>query len=158
MKNDLTITATWPVRTEMATRPIGRSSNALASSLVLVCRKRFKRSNLRLTEAEFSSELESLFPAHIESLQAFCIAPVDLSQSCIGPVMTTFSKYKTIRKRSGEKMKVRDALLRIREILGKVLTEQSSAYDSVTRIALALLKKTGIQSRKLRDRRADCFC
>lgn len=34
------ITGTWPMRTEMANRSIASGSNALASSIVLVCRKR----------------------------------------------------------------------------------------------------------------------
>ena len=57
----LGIDGTWPVRTEMANRMIGSGTNALASSIVLVCRKRAANAGIA-TRAEFVRAL-SVRPA-----------------------------------------------------------------------------------------------
>ena len=77
------ITGTWPMRTEMANRSIASGTNALASSIVLVCRKRGRCTPDHPPGliAELKRELR---PA-LQKLQRSNIAPVDLAQSAIGP-------------------------------------------------------------------------
>ena len=86
------ITGTWPMRTELANRMIGRGTNALASSIVLVCRRRPPDAPLA-TRREFLTALRSELPKALHPLQAANIAPVDLAQAAIGPGMAIYTRY-----------------------------------------------------------------
>ena len=54
----LSVDGTWPLRTESAGRLVGQGANALASSVVLVCRKRATDAGV-VTRAEFVRVLET---------------------------------------------------------------------------------------------------
>ena len=86
------VTGTWPMRTEMSTRMIGQGTNALASSIVLVCRQRSDTAPLT-TRREFTTALRAELPAAVAHLQSGNIAPVDLAQAAIGPGMAVFTRY-----------------------------------------------------------------
>ena len=88
----LGITGTWPVRTERSGRTIGVGTNALASSIVLVCRRRPPDAPLA-TRREFLTALRSELPKALQPLQAANIAPVDLAQAAIGPGMAIYTRY-----------------------------------------------------------------
>ena len=88
----LGITGTWPVRTERSGRTIGIGTNALASSIVLVCRRRPPDAPLA-TRREFLTALRSELPKALQPLQAANIAPVDLAQAAIGPGMAIYTRY-----------------------------------------------------------------
>src|SRR5579864_155139 len=85
------ISGTWPVRTELATRNVGRASNALASSIVLVCRPR-PADAPTATRREFVGALRCELAGALRHLQAGNIAPVDLAQAAIGPGMAVFTR------------------------------------------------------------------
>src|SRR6266851_5761772 len=51
------ISGTWPIRTELSNRMIGSGTNALASSIVLVCRKRTPAASV-VTRADFIRALK----------------------------------------------------------------------------------------------------
>ncbi len=53
------IDGTWPVRTELSNRPVGLGANALASSVVLVCRKR-PDDAMAITRREFVASLRDM--------------------------------------------------------------------------------------------------
>ncbi len=86
------ITGTWPMRTELANRMIGRGTNALASSIVLVCRRRPANAPLA-TRREFLTALRAELPKALEPLRTGNIAPVDLAQAAIGPGMAVYTRY-----------------------------------------------------------------
>ena len=86
------ITGTWPIRTELANRMIGRGANALASSIVLVCRRRPSDAPLA-TRREFLTALRAELPPALHLLQSGNIAPVDLAQAAIGPGMAVYTRY-----------------------------------------------------------------
>ena len=68
------ISGTWPMRTELSNRMIGSGANALASSIVLVCRPRAE--NLAVaTRREFVTVLKAELPAALAHLQRGNIAP-----------------------------------------------------------------------------------
>ena len=92
IRSGFAITGTWPIRTELANRMIGRGTNALASSIVLVCRRRPPDAPLA-TRREFLTALRSELPRALHLLQSGNIAPVDLAQAAIGPGMAVYTRY-----------------------------------------------------------------
>ncbi len=92
IRSGLAITGTWPVRTELSKRLIAAGTNALASSIVLVCRRRPVDAPLA-TRREFLTALRAELPKAIHLLQSGNIAPVDLAQAAIGPGMAVYTRY-----------------------------------------------------------------
>ncbi len=86
-----TITGTWPIRTELSNRPVASGANALASSIVLVCRKRSEDAVIT-TRGQFLSNLRKELPLSVHTLQASDIAPVDLAQAAVGQGMRVFTQ------------------------------------------------------------------
>lgn len=136
------INGTWPMRTERAARTRGLGSNALASSIVLVCRHRPSDSPIA-TRREFLAALRSELPLALRELQKGNIAPVDLAQAAIGPGMAVFSRYRQVMESDGSPMRVRTALALINQILDEVLAEQEGDFDADTRWALAWFEQVG---------------
>lgn len=122
------ITGTWPMRTELSNRMIGKDSNALASSIVLVCRKRTENA-MQTTRRDFINTLKRELKPALQKLQASNIAPVDLAQSAIGPGMAVFSKYKQVLEANGQPMSVRSALQIINQELDSYFNEQDNILD-----------------------------
>lgn len=131
------IDGTWPVRTEKEGRVIGNGSNALASSIVLVCRKR-PESAESISRRQFQRELREEMPEALaamiggESGQMAPIAPVDLAQSAIGPGMAIFSKYAEVLNQDGSRMGVHDALILINRAITEHLNPDSGNFDADT--------------------------
>lgn len=138
----VTITGTWPIRTEQpgGLREVGRA--ALASSIVLVCRRRPAEAPLT-TRRDFLAALHAELPEALRHLQQGNIAPVDLAQASIGPGMAIFSRYSRIVEADGSTMKVRDALTAINQALDVVLAEQEADFDKDTRWAVAWYTEYG---------------
>ena len=141
------ITGTWPVRTEMATRQISQGTNALASSIVLVCRKRpadapqaTRRNLINLLRRE-------LRPA-LKQLQDSNIAPVDLAQSAIGPGMGVFSRFQKVLEADGTPMSVRSALKIINEEIDLYFNEQVGDMDSASRFCVDLYTQNAFNNIK----------
>jgi len=130
------LTGTWPARTELSNRMIGSGTNALASSIVLVCRPRVSGAS-SATRREFQEALRAELPVALAHLQHSNIAPVDLAQASIGPGMGVFTRYREVLNADGSKMSVRDALTLINATLDEALTEQEGDFDSESRWALA---------------------
>lgn len=131
----LKVTATWPLRTELANRMRGIASNALASSIVLVCRKREVTADLA-TRAEFSAALREELPEAVRLLQSGNITPVDIPQSTIGPGIGVFSRYARVVESDGSAMPVSVALSIINDVLGEILDGEESEMDADSRFAL----------------------
>lgn len=138
------ITGTWPIRTERNARTRGLGSNALASSIVLVCRPRLANAPLT-TRREFLNALKRELPEALKDLQRGNIAPVDLAQAAIGPGMSVFSRYSKVLESDGTPMRVRTALQLINQTLDEVLAEQEGEYDTDTRWALAWFEQFGME-------------
>ena len=84
-------------------------SNALASSIVLVCRKR-PADAPTATRREFIAALKAELPVALIHLQRGNIAPVDLAQAAIGPGMAVYTRYGRVLDAAGRPLTVRDAL------------------------------------------------
>ncbi|TRU24936.1 MAG: DUF1156 domain-containing protein [Microcystis aeruginosa Ma_MB_S_20031200_S102] len=135
IKSDFSIGGTWPMRTERSVRTVASGTNALASSIVLVCRPR-PADAPKASRRQFLNELKRDLPQALKLLQQGNIAPVDLAQASIGPGMAIYSKYTAILESNGTSMGVRTALQLINQILDEFLTEQEGEFDSDTRWAL----------------------
>ncbi len=138
------ISGTWPMRTELGNRMIGRDTNALASSIVLVCRK--KQPDLPLsTKKEFIASLNREMPVALRLLQEGNTAPVDMAQASIGPGMAIYTRYAKVMDAQGQPVSVREALALINEVLDNTLSEQEGDFDSDTRFALAWFEQHGFE-------------
>ena len=135
MQANYSIGGTWPLRTERSGRLRDNGSNALASSIVLVCRPRPETAT-QTTRRQFLSELKRELPKALKTLQQGNIAPVDLAQASIGPGMAIYSQYTAVLENDGSPMPVRTALQLINQILDEFLTEQEGEFDGDTRWAL----------------------
>ncbi len=129
------VTGTWPMRTEL-TGNLKKQINALATSVVLVCRARAADAGMT-TRKDFLAALKQELPEALRDLQSGNIAPVDLAQAAIGPGMAVFSRYNKVLETDGSPMRVRTALALINQVLDEVLAEQEAEFDADTRWALA---------------------
>ena len=136
------ISGTWPIRTEGSGRMIAKGTNALASSIVLVCRKRPENAPVA-TFREFDTALKSELPQALAQLQAGNIAPVDLAQAAIGPGMAVYTRYASVLDAEGKPLSVRAALARINKVLDEALAEQEGDFDADSRWALAWFEQMG---------------
>ena len=136
------ITGTWPMRTEGAGRIVAKGTNALASSIVLVCRKR-PQNALIATRREFVTALKAELPDALAHLQSGNIAPVDLAQAAIGPGMAVYTRYARALDAEGNPVSVREALALINQALDETLAEQEGAFDADSRWALAWFEQQG---------------
>jgi putative DNA methylase len=123
------ITGTWPVRTEMRTRQVAMDSNALASSIILVCRQR-SADALTVSRREFIRELNATLPEALDEMTRggvnSPVAPVDLSQAIIGPGMAIFSQYAAVLEADGTPMRVKTAL----QLINRFLAEDDFDHDT----------------------------
>ena len=126
------ITGTWPIRTEL-TGNLKKNVAALASSIVLVCRRRADNAEV-VARSEFRKALIAELPKALRPLQAANIAPVDLAQAAIGPGMAIYSRCRKVVCPDGSAVSVRTALEYINEALDSAL---GGDFDSETLWALA---------------------
>lgn len=137
IKADFAITGTWPMRTERSSRMRMLGSNALASSIVLVCRKR-PADAPSVTRRGFLNELRRELKPALQKLQQSNIAPVDLAQSAIGPGMGVYSRYSQVLEADGTPMSVRSALQIINQELDIFFNEQDGELDRESRFCVDL--------------------
>ncbi|MCX6879292.1 MAG: DUF1156 domain-containing protein [Verrucomicrobia bacterium] len=130
-RSGLQLSGTWPMRTERGSRSIGLGTNSLASSIVLVCRKR-PADAPSISRREFIRELNGVLPEALDEMTKGSgddrspVAPVDLSQAIIGPGMAVFSKYSSVLEADGSPMSVRTAL----QLINRFLAEDDFEPDT----------------------------
>ena len=142
IQSGFAVSGTWPMRTENASRLIGAGTNALASSIVLVCRPRSADAPLA-TQREYLAALRAELPQALRLLQTGNVAPVDLAQAAIGPGMAVYTRYARVLEPSGQAMSVREALVSINRILDEVLTAKEGDLDPDSRWAIAWFEESG---------------
>ena len=142
------LTGTWPMRTEMKTRQIAMGTNALASSIVLVCRQRAADA-ATISRREFIRELNAALPDALLDMTRggvnSPVAPVDLSQAIIGPGMAIFSQYTAVLEADGKPMSVRTAL----QLINRFFAEDD--FDHDTQFCLAWFDQQGWATGKFGD-------
>lgn len=143
------ITGTWPMRTERETG-LKTYVNALASSIVLVCRKRTEDAPMT-TRRNLIAELRRELKPALQKLQSSNIAPVDLAQSAIGPGMAVFSKYSKVLEADGTPMSVRSAQYVINQELDVYFNEQVGELDAMSRFCVDLYTQNAFNDIKFGD-------
>jgi putative DNA methylase len=136
------ISGTWPMRTELGNRMIGSGTNALASSIILVCRRRAADAPIA-TRREFVTALKAELPVALAHLQRGNIAPVDLAQAAIGPGMAVYTRYAKVLDAEGKPLTVREALALINQTLDEALAQQEGDFDADSRWALTWFEQSG---------------
>jgi putative DNA methylase len=139
------LSGTWPMRTELGNRMIGSGTNALASSIILVCRRRPEDAP-SVSRKDFLRELKDELA---EALMAMLggegnispIAPVDLAQAAIGPGMAVFSKYTAVLEANGQPMSVHTALTLINKQVDEALGGEN--FDADTNFCLGWFQDIG---------------
>lgn len=146
-RSGLALVGTWPLRTENSSRMIGQGTNALASSIVLVCRPRLSDAST-ITRRDFIRELNTTLPLALDRMTRESdglhspVAPVDLSQAIIGPGMAVFSKYAAVLEADGSSMTVRMAL----QLINRFLAEDD--FDADTQFCLHWFEQYGWETGK----------
>ncbi len=122
---------------------VGMGTNALASSIVLVCRSRAPDAS-SISRRDFLRELKDELKEAVEAMIGGSegvspVAPVDLAQAVIGPGMAIFSKYSAVIEADGRPMSVHTALT----IINRMLTEGADEFDSDTQFCLGWFGEQG---------------
>ena len=147
IKAGFAITGTWPMRTECSSRSNAMETNALASSIVLVCRKRQEEAS-SCSRRSFIAELKRELRTALKNLQNSNIAPVDMAQAAIGPGMGVYSRYAKVMEADGSAMTVRSALQIINAELDAYLKEQDGDLDEDSRFCLDLYAQCALNDIK----------
>ncbi|WP_238375801.1 DUF1156 domain-containing protein [Ectothiorhodospira magna] len=141
------IDGTWPMRTEREVRTIGLGTNALASSIVLVCRKRLPNAGT-ISRRDFQRQLREEMPEALETMIGgetgqTPIAPVDLAQAAIGPGMAIYSRHEAVLNQDGSPMGVHDALILINRAITDYLSPDSGNFDADTQFCAGWFDQYG---------------
>ena len=141
------IDGTWPMRTEMANRMIGSGTNALASSIVLVCRQRNPNAQ-SISRRDFQRQLREDMPEALDTMIGgetgqTPIAPVDLAQAAIGPGMAIYSKYSGVLNQDGTRLSVHEALVMINRAITDYLSPDSGNFDADTQFCSSWFEHYG---------------
>ncbi len=135
IRSGWSITATWPIRSELSNRMLASGKNALASSIVLALRPRPETASAT-NRRGFLAALKAALPRALTEMQQGAIAPVDLAQATIGPGMAVFTRYARVVESNGSPMTVRTALALINHALDEALAEQDGDLDADSRFCL----------------------
>jgi putative DNA methylase len=142
VKAGFAIVGTWPMRTELGNRMRGMGANALASSVVLVCRRRGDDASVA-SRREFARVLSRAIPKALQDMTTGAdgwgspVAPVDLSQAIIGPGMGIFTRFSAVLEADGSPMTVRTAL----QLINRYLADDD--FDADTRFCLGWFEQFG---------------
>jgi putative DNA methylase len=147
IQSGFSITGTWPIRTEMQNRSTGIDSNALASSIVLVCRKRPQDAPF-CTRRDFINALKRELKPALRKLQQSSIAPVDLAQASIGPGMAVYSRFSKVLEADGAPLSVRSALQIINQELNFYLADQDDEFDNDSQFCVEIYAQFGFNGMK----------
>lgn len=133
-----TITASWPIDTEMGTRLRARNSAALASSVHLACRPRTSKDvgDWRDVLDELPTRVHEWLPRLAEE----GVVGADAIFACLGPALEVFSRYDRVEKPSGEPVSLSEYLTEVwaavaREALSVIFREaNASGFEEDARL------------------------
>jgi putative DNA methylase len=150
IKAGFVICGTWPIRTENGSRMLGQGTNALASSIVLVCRKRDLDAPT-VSRRDFLREMKQALLEAFDDMTGGAIAPVDFAQAIIGPGMGVFSKYSAVLEANGNPMSVHDAIILINRTHDEYFSSVADDFDSDTRFCISWFEDHGWGTGKFGD-------
>ena len=138
------VVGTWPIATDKSTRMRALKSNALAASIILVCRTRSADAGTA-TRAQFESALSRELPSALDRMTGMGkreshIPPADLRQAAIGPGMAVYSRFEAVLKLNGEPVTVREALGAVNAQVTMFLQSQAADLDPESQFCLEWLR------------------
>ncbi len=136
------VDGTWPIKTELPNRMIASGANALASSIVLVCRKRPVDAPV-ITRREFIAKLRSQMPDALAKIRSGGVGPVDMAQASIGPGMGVFTAASKVLEADDSTMTVRTAIALINQVRDEIGGEEAAGYDPDTRFCIEWFEAFG---------------
>ncbi len=137
------IRQTWPARTELANRPIAMGTNALASSIVLVCRKRQNDASA-ITRRQYMARLRAEMPEALDRIREGGVGPVDMPQAAIGPGMSIFTAASGVLEPDDTRMSVRSAIALVNQVRDEISGEEAVGYDRETRFCIDWFEQFGM--------------
>ena len=140
------IDGTWPVRTELSGN-LKKRFNALASSIVLVCRKRPAEAPM-ITRRDFVAELRATLPNALSKIRAGGVGPVDMAQAALGPGMGIFTAASKVLEPDDTPMTVRTAIALINQARDEISGEEATGYDADTRFCIDWFEAFGMDGGK----------
>lgn len=146
----LSVDGTWPIRTELSNRMIGSGTNALASSVVLVCRKG-SATAVTTDRAGFTAALRRELPAAIAKIRSAGVGPVDMQQSVIGPGMGVFTRFAEVLDDDDKPLKTKSALALINRAWEEIENDIEGTFDAETQVALAWFATYGFDAKPSGD-------
>lgn len=149
VNSGFSVDGTWPIRTELVTGLKG-NDNYLASSVVLVCRKRASDAKV-VTRVDFIRTLKREMPAAIDAIRKAGVGPVDMQQSVIGPGMGVFSRHAKVLEDDDSAMSVKTALALINRVWEEIENELDQAFDAPSQVALAWFATYGFDAKPSGD-------
>jgi putative DNA methylase len=149
MDSGLAVDGTWPVRTELAGN-LKKTVNALASSIVLVCRRR-EAAAPTITRADFLRALRREMPDALAEIRRAGVAPTDIQQAAIGPGIGVFTRHAQVLNTDGTPLMVKDALKLINQVREEIASAGDAAYDNETSFALDWFSVHGFDKGKSSD-------
>ena len=139
----LAIDGTWPVRSELVTA-LKADENALASSIVLVCRRRVTDAS-SMTRADFLRTLRREMPEALAEIRRAGVGPTDIQQAAIGPGIGIFTRHVQVLNTDGTPLLVKDALKLVNQVREEITSHGDAEYDSETRFALDWFAAKGFE-------------
>ncbi|MCX6027644.1 MAG: DUF1156 domain-containing protein, partial [Chloroflexi bacterium] len=113
-----TITASWPVATEMGSRLNARDTASLATSVHLICRPRPEDAGIG-DWADVLRELPLRVGDWMERLQGEGVRGADLVFACIGPALEIFSRHTKVEAADGRQVSLAEYLEKVWEVVGR---------------------------------------
>ena len=144
------IDGTWPVRTERSARTVGLGANALASSIVLVCRRRPAQARA-ITRREFVARLRAELPDALRKIREGGVGPVDMAQAAIGPGMGIFTEASSVLEPDDSPMSVRTAIALMNQVRDEISGEEATSYDRATRFCIDWFEAFGTDKARSGD-------
>lgn len=142
IESGLQVIATWPIRSESSLRLRAHGSNALSTSVVMVCRIRGSLGEI-ISRSDFVRMLRKELPSAIATLQDANVSPADMPQSAIGPGIKVFSRYAAVLESDDRPMSVKTALQLINAELDTFLSSLTGDFDAETRFAVTWFEQFG---------------
>jgi putative DNA methylase len=146
----LAVDGTWPIRSELGNRMIASGTNALASSIVLVCRRRDATAPT-VTRADLLRALRREMPEALAEIRRAGVGPTDIQQAAIGPGIGIFSRYAQVLNTDGTPMLVKDALKLINQVREEITAPATGEYDPETLFALDWFSAKGFEKGRSGD-------
>ena len=118
-----TITGSWPIATEMASRLRARDSAALATSVHLICRPRPENAPVG-DWAGVLRELPGRVGNWMRRLNEEGVRGADLVFACVGPALEIYSRYSRVETAEGGEVALPEYLAKVWEVVGREALQQ----------------------------------